>query len=132
MILLLSTQDLSLIILGICIIPILVLMIYAITVTIRKNRKLGLEREQEARTSDDQSQRQLFLEVFGGKENIENVMVQMSRISVTVNDLEKVEVEKLKEMGASGILLVDNIVKCSFGDRASYIYNLLKKDDKND
>jgi phosphotransferase system IIB component len=59
-------------------------------------------------------------------------MVQMSRISVTVNDLEKVEVEKLKEMGASGILLVDNIVKCSFGDRASYIYNLLKKDDKND
>jgi PTS system glucose-specific IIC component len=127
----LSTQELSLIILGICIIPILILIVYAIIVALRRNRKVSIEREQEARTSDDQTQRRLFLDVFGGEDNIKEVMVQMSRLSVTVFNMDKVQTEELKELGATGILLVNDVVKCSFGDRASYIYNLIKKE-RND
>ena len=52
----------------------------------------------------------------------------MSRVSVAVKDLEKVKTEELKEMGATGVLLVGNVVKCSFGDRAPYIYKLLNED----
>ncbi|NLD26795.1 MAG: PTS transporter subunit EIIB [Acholeplasmataceae bacterium] len=124
----LSNQELSLIILGICIIPIMILIVYAIIVAVRRSRKISIEREQEAKTSDDQTQRKLFLDVFGGEDNIKNVMVQMSRLSVTVFDLNKVQTEELKELGATGILLVNDVVKCSFGDRASYIYNLIKKE----
>jgi glucose-like phosphotransferase system IIB component len=128
MLVLLTNDDIALIILGICILPILILMVYAIIVALRKNKIRSREREEAIRTSEDDSQRQLFQDLFGGKDNIETVAVQMSRVSVAVKDLEKVKTEELKEMGATGVLLVGNVVKCSFGDRAPYIYKLLNED----
>jgi phosphotransferase system IIB component len=65
--------------------------------------------------------------LFGGEDNIEDVSLQMSRVSVIVKAMDKVKTEELKEMGATGVLLVGNVVKCSFGDRAPYIYKLLEK-----
>ena len=34
--------------------------------------------------------------------------------------------EKLKELGAQNVLLIGDEVRSSFGDRAEYVYNLLK------
>ena len=61
-----------------------------------------------------------------GKENIENVEVEMSRLTVTVKDIDLVNPEVLKQNGANNVLLVGNKVKCSFGDKATEIYNILK------
>ena len=47
---------------------------------------------------------------FGGSENIENVEIKMSRVNVTVKDVDKVNFDKLKELNM-GILVVGNVVK---------------------
>ena len=127
MLILLAKDDIALIILAVCILPIIILMVYAIIVAIRKNLVRSKEREEAIRASEDDSQRQLLIDLFGGEDNIEDVSLQMSRVSVTVKAMDKVKTEELKEMGATGVLLVGNVVKCSFGDRAPYIYKLLEK-----
>jgi glucose-like phosphotransferase system IIB component len=66
-----------------------------------------------------------YLEAFG-ENNIVDVNMEMSRITVTVKDVDKVNAEKLKELGASGVLLVGNQVKCSFKENIENIYNTLK------
>ena len=67
MLILLTNDDIALIILGICILPILILMVYAIIVALRKNRARSREREESIRVSEDDSQRQLFLELLAAK-----------------------------------------------------------------
>lgn len=113
--------------LALTIVPIAILMIYAIVVALRRRNLLGKEHQEKIESSDDESQIKLFFDVYGGKENIKSVTREMSRISVIVVDVDKVQTENLKDLGANGILLVDNIVKCTFGDRAPYIYDILKK-----
>ena len=50
----------------------------------------------------------------------------MSRLTVTVKDIELVKPEAIKENGATGVLLVGNQVKCSFGEKAEEVSKLLK------
>lgn len=50
----------------------------------------------------------------------------MNRIIVNVKDIELVDAEKIKELGATGVLLAGNTVKCGFGDKAKYVYELMK------
>ena len=61
-----------------------------------------------------------------GENNILDVQLEMSRITVTVKDVQAVNAERIKELGASGVLLVGNMVKCSFKDNIDNIYNQLK------
>jgi PTS system D-glucosamine-specific IIC component len=122
----LNPSEITLIILGICIIPIVLLMVYAIVVAVKRSRIRQSKREVEALSSDDITQKELFYKIFGGKDNITGINQTMSRISVDVENIENVKVDELKEIGATGVLLVGNTVKCSFGDRATYIYELLK------
>jgi len=122
----LTGEEITLIILAVAIVPILALIVYSIVVALRRSSKRIEKREQEISTSDDLSQIELFREVYGGKENILDVLRERGRISVQVVDIDKVQLEQLRELGASGVLLVGNTVKCSFGDRASYIFNILK------
>lgn len=128
MIFTLTVDDWTIIILAICIVPIMLLIVYALIMTIRKKRKLAAARSQEIDVGEDNTQKELFYRLYGGANNIESVTRELSRISVRVKDIDKVLVEELKETGAKGILLVDDVVKCSFGDRASYIYRLLIKE----
>ena len=50
----------------------------------------------------------------------------MSRLTVTVKDIDLVNPDSLKENGANGVLLMGNKVKCAFGDKAEEISKLLK------
>jgi len=120
-----SAHSWTIIILAICILPIIILMGFALYMAIKKRRTQSIKRNMEVELSEDLSQKELFYRIFGGEDNIENVVKELSRISVKVKDIDKVLVEELKNTGAKGVLLVDNIVKCSFGDRASYIYKIL-------
>lgn len=121
----LSAEAVTLIILAVAIVPILALIVYSIVVALKRSSKRNELRQKEISESVDESQLDLFNEVYGGRENINSVKREMGRISVEVKDIEKVQVEQLKELGANGVLLVGNVVKCSFGDRASYIYDIL-------
>lgn len=121
---------LTFLILALIIIPIFALMIYAIVVALKRSTRLANKRDKEISESTDESQVELFINIYGGEENIIDVQKQMSRISVTVLEIDKVEAERLKDLGANGVLLVGNVVKASFGDRALYIYNILNKGNK--
>lgn len=111
-------------------VPIIVIMILIILVAIKisKNQisRKKIFKEYADNNEIDESQRMVFLEAFGGSENIISVSHEMSRISVNAKDIEKVQLEKLKSLGASGILVLGNVVKCSFKDQAEYIYHLIK------
>ena len=105
------------------IVLIFALIIAAIVIRIVKYSKLNKAVKPE---EVDEEQKSLFIGVFGGKDNILKVGHEMSRLTVEVKDLKKVDLNKLKELGASGVLAMGNVVKASFGDRAKYISELIK------
>lgn len=105
------------------IIIIFALIIVAIVIRIVKYNKL---KKAALNKGADEDQRTLFIEVYGGKDNIVNANYEMSRLTVEVHDLNLVNLNKLKELGASGVLVTGNVVKASFGERAKYICELLK------
>ena len=51
----------------------------------------------------------------------------MSRVSVEVKDIEKVDTQGLKDNGASGVLLVGNVVKCSYKEGADKVCEAIKE-----
>lgn len=75
--------------------------------------------------------RELAIEVLnalGGKENIISLDACITRLRVGVKDTSLVENDKLKKLGASGVLKVGkNGVQAIFGSKAQFICNDLKK-----
>lgn len=68
------------------------------------------------------------LNALGGKENIISLDACITRLRVGVKDTSLVENEKLKKLGASGVLKVGkNGVQAIFGSKAQFICNNLKK-----
>lgn len=99
------------------------LIIAAIVMRIINYRKL---KKSIKPSTVDSEQQKLFFEVYGGKDNIIDVKQEMSRLTVEVKDLNKVNLNQLKDLGAKGVLVMGNAVKASFGERAEYISELLK------
>ena len=121
-------QEWALLLLAICIIPIAILCVFAIVKTIRIKKKEAKAREESAGEEViDIDQRKIFYDAYGGEENVLEVSLEMSRITVKVADLEKVDAERLKELGATGVLIVSDMVKASYSDRAKYVYKLMEK-----
>ncbi|MCI5939206.1 MAG: hypothetical protein SOU07_00575 [Bacilli bacterium] len=114
------------IILACCVVvPIFVLLIVAFIIAIVKRIKLAKKYKPNKKTGINDETKTLLLEAFG-ENNIESVSVEMSRLTVEVKDVDLVNPDKIKEAGANGVLLVGNKVKCSFGDKAIEVCNLLK------
>ena len=71
-----------------------------------------------------------LIDCLGGKDNIINMEVNMSRFKVTLNDISKVNKEGIQKMGAKGIVEIDNQLKIIFGPNAKtlkgYIEDLKK------
>lgn len=121
---LLSTEQVTLILLGVCLLPIAAVIVFALIKTIKFAKKKQSFIEEESENTIEQ--KAVFYEAYGGESNVKEIVNEMSRITVTVEDIDLVNTEKLKELGATGILLVGNQVKCGFGDRAKNIYNIMK------
>lgn len=121
---LLSTEQVTLILLGVCLLPIAAVIIFALIKTIKFAKKKQSFIEEESENTIEQ--KAVFYEAYGGESNVKEIVNEMSRITVTVEDIDLVNTDKLKELGATGILLVGNQVKCGFGDRAKNIYNIMK------
>ena len=123
-----TQQEWTILLLAICIIPIAVLCIFAIVKTILNSRKKekALKEKPESEMVD-LDQRKIFYEAYGGEENVLELSIDMNRISAKVVDVNKVDGNRLKELGATGVLIVGDVVKASYSDRSKYVYKIMEK-----
>lgn len=56
-----------------------------------------------------------ILAALGGKENIRNLDACFTRLRISVNDLEKVDKDRIMSLGAQGILKIGNNIQAVFG-----------------
>lgn len=59
-----------------------------------------------------------LVQYLGGKDNILDTKVNMSRFKVTLKDISKVDKEGIQKLGAKGIVEIDNQLKIIFGNDA--------------
>ena len=57
-----------------------------------------------------------LVKYLGGKDNILDTEVNMSRFKVTLKDITKVDKEGIQKLGAKGIVEIDNQLKIIFGN----------------
>jgi glucose PTS system EIICB or EIICBA component len=56
-----------------------------------------------------------LIQYLGGKDNIEDVQINLSRLKVTLKDMSIVNKEGIQKLGAKGIVEIDNQLKIIFG-----------------
>lgn len=109
------------------IIPIAIILILVVVAAILRFKNYRDLNKSAAKSSEiDLKQQEIFFEAYGGKDNILSTSHELSRITVEVQDIDLVNLESVQALGAKGVLVMGNTVKASFGDRASYVYNILK------
>ena len=59
-----------------------------------------------------------LVQYLGGKDNIIDTEVNMSRFKVTLKDVSIVDKEAIQKLGAKGIVEIDNQLKIIFGPNA--------------
>lgn len=59
-----------------------------------------------------------LVQYLGGKDNILDTEINMSRFKVTLKDVTKVDKEGIQKLGAKGIVEIDNQLKIIFGPDA--------------
>lgn len=127
---LMNEENTAIILLLCCVIPIAALIIVAFVLRLHNSKieksKLGTAEETTENKDFDAEQRKMFFDAYGSEENVLEVALVRNKVSVKVTDIDKVDGEKLRELGASNVLLIGNEVRASFEDRATYIYNLIK------
>ena len=62
-----------------------------------------------------------LVQYLGGKDNILDTKVNMSRFKVTLKDISKVDKEGIQKLGAKGIVEIDNQLKIIFGNDAKQL-----------
>lgn len=62
-----------------------------------------------------------LVDYLGGKDNIINMEVNMSRFKVTVKDVTKVNKDAIQKLGAKGIVEIDNQLKIILGPNAGQL-----------
>lgn len=67
-----------------------------------------------------------ILEAMGGKSNIANLDACITRLRVAVNDIKAVNKNRLKQLGAAGVLEIGNNVQAIFGPRSEIIKGQMK------
>lgn len=105
--------------------PVYALVYYAVfrAVILRADLKTpGREKEQATRADvqaamAESFSRQLVL-AFGGKSNIKNLDACITRLRVGLVDVRKANPEKLKALGAAGVVVIGNGMQAIFGTRS--------------
>lgn len=117
--------DLTWIIALCTLVPIFILLVVAFVIALVKRIKLASKFKKNKKGPVDEELKGILLKALGDN-NIEDVEVEMSRLTITVKDIDLVDPQALKNTGANGVLLMGNKVKCSYGDKAEEISKLLK------
>ena len=69
----------------------------------------------------------LVLEAFGGEENIVSVDACITRLRIEVKDKSKVDKDRIKALGATGVVEVGNGIQAIFGVKADRYKNEINK-----
>ena len=69
-----------------------------------------------------------LLEALGGKDNISNLVLNGSRISLTFDNKKIVDKESIKENGVETIVIANKKITLVIGKKASAIYKYLKEE----
>jgi len=88
------------------IIIILLVVAFAIMKSNRKDLKLELNK---------------LVDLLGGKDNIIETEVEMSRFKVTLKDITKANKEGIIKLGAQGVVEIDDQLKIIFGNNAKQL-----------
>ena len=81
----------------------------------------GREDESEDSTNTTLNNSELaagILEALGNKENLKSLDACITRLRVAVEDINKVDQARLKELGAAGVMVVGNNVQAIFGPKS--------------
>ena len=62
-----------------------------------------------------------LVELLGGRENIIDTEINLSRFKVTLKDVTKANKEGIQKLGAKGIVEIDNQLKIIFGKDAKQL-----------
>ena len=62
-----------------------------------------------------------LIQYLGGKDNIEDVQINLSRLKVTLKDIKLVNKEGIQKLGAKGIVEIDNQLKIIFGPNSKQL-----------
>src|SRR5580765_4852086 len=105
--------------------PIWAVLYYAVfTVAIRAfnlatpGREVEDEAAKAARSVSSDSFALQLVRAFGGRSNIENLDACITRLRVKLRDVTKANVDKLKALGAAGVVVVGDGVQAIFGTRS--------------
>ncbi len=88
----------------------------------RPRSEPGGSGEKTAPTVTDSKGEQLIA-AFGGRENLRSVDACITRLRMEVADPGKVDHDRLKAMGAAGVIEVGNSVQAVFGTQAETLKN---------
>ena len=75
----------------------------------------------KARSKDFKLEANKLIEYLGGTANIINYEVNSSRFVVNLHNIDLVNKETIKKMGAQGIVEIDNQLKIIFGEDAKQL-----------
>jgi len=90
----------------IVVIIVLVIIAFAIIKSNKKDLKLELNK---------------LVDYLGGKDNIVETEVEMSRFKVTLKDITKANKEGIIKLGAQGVVEIDDQLKIIFGSNAKQL-----------
>lgn len=68
-----------------------------------------------------------ILQALGGQENIKHLDACITRLRVTVNDAKEVDKDRLKKLGAAGVLEVGNNIQAIFGTKSDQLKEQIKR-----
>ena len=88
------------------VIVILMIIAFAIIKSNKKDLKLELNK---------------LVDLLGGKDNIIETEVEMSRFKVTLKDITKANKEGIIKLGAQGVVEIDDQLKIIFGNNAKQL-----------
>lgn len=101
-------------------VPVFLLTIIVCIKTIIKKRRAykGIEiprsKDIKKKTNNEQ-----YENLFGGYENIVSIKKELNRVTLTVKDLDLVQMDKLQDLKI-GVLIVGKTIKCSSADFVQY------------
>lgn len=81
-----------------------------------------------SKKKENQDNGGVWLLALGNKENVKEVSAIGSRLTVNLEDKEKIDRIKLKELGVSSVLVMSNKITLVIEGKAEKIANLIKKD----
>ena len=96
----------------IIIISILLIVYFAIRKSNKKDLKLEFNK---------------LVECLGGKDNIVETEIEMSRFKVTLKDITKANKEGIIKLGAKGVVEIDDQLKIIFGSEAKQLRKFINE-----